>query len=137
MQSRDIDLLDFLYQMIEDKITSYHNLARTGVGPDARLIARMTRDEVSKLFELAKTLQKSPGVNQDTYDRVFNQLEFYAKLDLIRGNAGFLVHENNVHNNTFSCAAKQIESLDRRPPRQAASPRGRDTCAPPVAHPRR
>ncbi|HSW71225.1 MAG TPA: hypothetical protein VLH77_04525 [Gammaproteobacteria bacterium] len=114
MREEDKQFFEFLFEMIEEKITTYHNVAHRGVGPDAQLIAHLTSQEVEGLFNCVKTLFKntSPkGISPAIFNRVFSEIEQYAYLEHIRDEAGYLISPNNVHNKTHTRVQNQLAKL--------------------------
>jgi hypothetical protein len=115
MRQIDSDLLSFLFKMIEAKIKDYHQLAKIGVGPDARLIARLISEEVTALLGYAEALLKSRGPNgfsPQVYNNLFPQIKFYVGLEHLRSRAGYLVDDNNIHNITHRRAEQQVKDLE-------------------------
>lgn len=114
MRQKDIDFLNYIFEVIEKQIQSYGALARIGVGPDARLIARLDSHQVTALLACANRLLNSvtaDGIDPDVYTNVFGEVEFYVKHEYLRSSAGHLVDDNNVHNATYKRAASQHERL--------------------------
>jgi hypothetical protein len=111
------ELFDFLCNLIDIQIKKYVSLATFGVGPDARLNAKLVCDEVNELLKFGEQLlteikrQTLPIANAH-FINIFNQVKFYVEQEYIRAHAGWLLDENNIHTPVMGRVTEQLEQLN-------------------------
>ncbi len=112
-------LFEFLCQLIDIQIKKYVSLAKFGVGPDARLNAKLVFDEVNELLDIAKRLLNNmENPQQDCADleyfkALFNQVKFYIEQEYVRAYAGWLLAENNIHSEVKERVEEQLNQLKK------------------------
>ncbi len=111
---KNTELFEFLSELIDIQIKKYVKLATRGVGPDARLNASLVYDEVNELLGMQKTLLTliEGGDNLGIFMSVFEQIKFYVEQEWLRGYAGWLLDDNNIHDTVDKRTKKQLEQLE-------------------------
>jgi hypothetical protein len=110
-------LLAFLCELIDIQIKKYVSLTRIGIGPDARMNAKLVLDEVGALFLFADQLLSElehPSQSEQSgkqFETIFNQIKFYFEQEYIRAYAGWLIDENNIHSPEYHRLAQQSDKL--------------------------
>jgi hypothetical protein len=108
-------LFEFLYSLIAVQIDKAVRLATIGIGPDARLNARLVKNEVDELLQLGEQLlsmMASAKLDQKKqFTSIFNQIRFYIEQEYLRGYSGWLIAENNPHNVVYERTTQQKEQL--------------------------
>lgn len=111
-------LFEFVCELIDIQIKKYVHLQKIGIGPDAGMNAVLVVKQVEELFQLAKELLKSMNTSTETkssddkqFKNIFNQVQFYLEQEFLRGHAGWLIDENNIHTPEFDRLRLQKEQL--------------------------
>lgn len=116
------ELFEFLCKLVDIQIKKYVSLAQFGVGPDARLNAKLVFDEVNELLGFAEQLlsdlekqSKNKSITSDTqcFAPLFNQIKFYIEQEHARAYAGWLLSENNIHTEVKERVEEQLTELKR------------------------
>lgn len=104
-------LTEIAIRIVDIQIKKYTELSRIGIGPDAELSAHLARLQVDHLFaELEYFLSKEPITSLDTIH--FTQiLKFYMDCESLRGDAGWLLDSNTIHNAVYDRAKTQQTKL--------------------------
>lgn len=108
------ELFEFLCELIDIQIKKYVDLALRGIGPDARLNAKLVFNEVNELLDFATQLIaeiKAPVVDNSSFNKLFLQIKFYTEQEYIRAYAGWLLAENNIHATVKERVEQQLEQL--------------------------
>ncbi|AWN75175.1 hypothetical protein LEAN103870_16895 [Legionella anisa] len=111
------ELFEFLCELIDIQIKKYVALPKIGIGPDARLNGQLVFQEVNELLGFAEQLIKELENPQQGYadpehfTTLFNQIKFYLEQEHLRGYAGWLLDENNIHTPLMSRVNEQIKKL--------------------------
>ncbi|CAM3167735.1 Uncharacterised protein [Legionella steigerwaltii] len=113
------ELFEFLCELIDIQIEKYVALAKFGVGPDARLNAKLVFDEVNELLGFAEQLieslesqqQDKSIVDPKQFITLFNQVKFFIEQEHVRAYAGWLLAENNIHSEVKERVEKQLTQL--------------------------
>ena len=88
------ELFEFLCQLIDIQIKKYVSLATVGVGPDARLNAKLVCDEVSELLEFAELITDTKRTLHEEYPELlhvlFNQVKFYVEQETCKSLCGMV-----------------------------------------------
>lgn len=116
--TKEARLLEILFEMIDAQIKKYSSLARMGVGPDAAMNAQLVSGIVSELsgfadellIMLQQSLQGKPS-DDDRFDALFHQIQFYINLGYIRAYAGWLLDSNHIHDTALQHLEGQTEQL--------------------------
>lgn len=112
--SHRTELFEFLCTLIDIQIKKYVSLATFGVGPDARLNAKLVFNEVNELLEFADRLQTELQTNlkdNTEFIKIFNQVKFYIDQEYVRAYAGWLLSENNIHSTVKERVSEQLDKL--------------------------
>ncbi|WP_392536388.1 hypothetical protein [Legionella sp. 227] len=116
------ELFEFLCELIDIQIKKYVALAKFGVGPDARLNAKLVFEEVNELLGFAKQLiddmenqqrDKSITADREQFIALFNQVKFYIEQEYVRSYAGWLLAENNIHSEVKERVETQLNQLKK------------------------
>lgn len=113
------ELFEFLCELIDVQIKKYVSLATLGVGPDARLNAKLVFNEVNELLEFAGQLlelinhPKQGSADQQDFLILFDQTKFYVEQEYVRAYAGWLLSENNIHSGVKDRVAEQLALLNK------------------------
>jgi hypothetical protein len=114
--SHDKEFFEFLCELIDIQIKKYVALTKIGIGPDARLNARLVFNEVSELIQFAEILIKliqNPSLDKQALADIYTQVKFYLEQEHIRAYAGWLLDENNIHTPGLSRVKGQLEHLNK------------------------
>lgn len=105
-------LFEFAIVSIDIQIKKYQKLVKIGIGPDAKMNAILVQRQVSDLLlQLDRLLKISEPSEKDMLQ--FAQLmKFYLDCEYIRGRAGWLLDENNIHNVEYERVTQQLKILD-------------------------
>lgn len=107
-------LLEFLCKFIDIQIKKYESLATVGIGPDARLNARLVLNEVDELLDLTEQLLAETELSSNDnveFINIFNQVKFYIEQEYVRSYAGWLLAENNIHSTVKERVSEQLNEL--------------------------
>ena len=113
MRIIDKELLTFIFKLIDVQIKKYSNLADFGVGPDAKLNAKLVLDEVNDLTVLARDYLDNLKKGAESALGVFRTLTFYINLEYVRARAGWLIDENIIHNTVYERVCDQKKKLEQ------------------------
>ncbi|KTD40300.1 hypothetical protein [Legionella parisiensis] len=111
------ELFEFLCELIDIQIKKYFSLAKFGVGPDARLNAKLVLDEVNELLEFAGQLiedlenPQQGTATQEHFTSLFSQTKFYIEQEYVRAYAGWLLSENNIHSEVKERVEEQLHRI--------------------------
>lgn len=111
------ELFEFLCELIDVQIKKYVSLAKFGVGPDARLNAKLVFGEVNELLTFAEQLiedlenPKQGSTAQEHFTSLFSQTKFYIEQEYVRAYAGWLLSENNIHSEVKERVEEQLKQL--------------------------
>ncbi|WP_131795131.1 hypothetical protein [Fluoribacter gormanii] len=112
------ELFEFLCQLIDIQIKKYVALPKIGIGPDARLNGQLVFQEVNELIEFAGQLMdemesasNDKPVSFELFSSIFEQVKFYLEQEHLRGYAGWLLDENNIHTPLMERINVQIKQL--------------------------
>ncbi|HHF7373172.1 hypothetical protein [Legionella bozemanae] len=111
------ELFEFLCELIDVQIKKYASLAKFGVGPDARLNAKLVFGEVNELLTFAEQLiedlenPKQGSAAQEHFTSLFSQTKFYIEQEYVRAYAGWLLSENNIHSEVKERVEEQLKQL--------------------------
>jgi hypothetical protein len=97
-------LTECLLRLIKVQIEKYTGLASIGVGPDAGINGFLVVDEVNELLQFASTLiglMIKRKEDELTFRSILSQTQFYLDQEHLRGYAGWLIDENNIHNTEY------------------------------------
>lgn len=113
--SKENDLFEFLCNLMDIQIKKYVTLASTGVGPDARLNAKLVLDEVDELLTFAQKLLKDieNQVPSEQFTPIFNQVKFYVEQEYDRTYAAWLLDENTHTTPIYKRAQEQLTQLQQ------------------------
>lgn len=112
-KSNYIELLDFISDLIGVEIQKYTQLATIGIGPDAKMNAKLVMEEVNDLLAFSKHLLDSlkyGRARKILFTSICNQVQFYLSQEDLRGHAGWLMDENNPHDAVY----KRTSELQKR-----------------------
>lgn len=107
-------LFEFLCQLIDIQIKKYVALPKIGIGPDARLNGQLVFQEVNELLGFAEQLlakMEHNVVSPELFPSIFEQVKFYLEQEHLRGYAGWLLDENNIHTPLMARVNEQIGQL--------------------------
>lgn len=110
-------LFEFLCELTDIQIKKYVALAKFGVGPDARLNAKLVFNEVNELLgfmeELREDLENPEQgyVTPERFTTLFYQTKFYIEQEYVRAYAGWLLSENNIHSEVKERVEEQLNRL--------------------------
>ncbi|PWY55233.1 hypothetical protein DGG96_13755 [Legionella qingyii] len=114
------ELFEFLCQLIDIQIKKYVALPKIGIGPDARLNGQLVFQEVNELLEFADQLMdemehvsNGKAVSLELFSSIFEQIKFYLEQEHLRGYAGWLLDENNIHTPLMARVNEQIKQLKK------------------------
>ncbi|MCW8408323.1 hypothetical protein OQJ13_04975 [Legionella sp. PATHC035] len=109
------ELFEFLCELIDIQIKKYVALPKIGIGPDARLNGQLVFEEVNELLGFAEQLMaemESKSVSSELFSSIFEQVKFYLEQEHLRGYAGWLLDENNIHTPLMARVNEQIRRLN-------------------------
>lgn len=95
-----LQLFEFSCKLIDIQIKKYTQLVIIGIGPDADINATLVLKEVEELLPFANELLSSLESHHYSITRlneIFRQIKFYLEQEYLRGKAGFILDENNIH----------------------------------------
>ncbi|WP_454782039.1 hypothetical protein [Legionella sp. WA2022007384] len=112
------ELFEFLCKLIDIQIKKYVALPKIGIGPDARLNGQLVFQEVNELLDFAGQLmdemEHASGdkpLSSELFSSIFEQVKFYLEQEHLRGYAGWLLDENNIHTPLMARVNEQIKQL--------------------------
>ncbi|KTD74326.1 hypothetical protein [Legionella tucsonensis] len=111
------ELFEFLCELIDIQIKKYVSLAKFGVGPDARLNAKLVFEEVNELLTFAEKLiedlenPQQVCADPEYFNALFYQTKFYIEQEYVRAYAGWLLSENNIHSGVKGRVEEQLNQL--------------------------
>lgn len=110
-------LFEFLCTLINIQIKKYVALATVGIGPDARLNAKLVFNEVNELLELAqcilKDIEEQKLFHHIVFQSYFNQVKFYIEQEYTRAYAGWLLDANNIHTPVMDRVQEQLIQIKK------------------------
>jgi hypothetical protein len=112
--SHRFKLFEFLCKLTDIQIKKYVSLATVGVGPDARLNAKLVLNEVDELLGFSEQLLVDMQTNSDDnslFIPLFNQVTFYIQQEYNRSYAGWLLDENQIHSTVKERVIEQLDAL--------------------------
>ncbi|WP_454784401.1 hypothetical protein [Legionella sp. WA2024007413] len=114
------ELFEFLCPLIDIQIKKYVALPKIGIGPDARLNGQLVFQEVNELLNFAGQLMdemehasKDKPISSELFSSIFEQVKFYLEQEHLRGYAGWLLDENNIHTPLMGRVNEQIKQLKK------------------------
>lgn len=107
-----MELFEFLCQLIDIQIKKYKALVGFGVGPDARMNAQLVFNEVNELFSFAEKLLEITSEDEQDFKLICSQIKFYIEQEYLRGYAGWLLDENNIHTPEIKRVHSQLAQIN-------------------------
>lgn len=108
----ELQLFEFLLELIDIQIKKYVALGKRGVGPDARLNSTLVYDEATELMNFANILVNNfDKGNLAPIKKIAEQIYFYLKCEGIRSLAGHLLDKNNIHDTVFIRIVEQKDKF--------------------------
>lgn len=111
MRSNPEQLVEFVFTLIDVQIKKYSRLAEAGVGPDAKTSAALIRSQVNDLLELLKHYLNLEKPSQNDVLTLAQSVKFYLDCEYLRGRAGWLLDDNNIHNTVYERVSTQKKEL--------------------------
>lgn len=109
-------LFEFTCKFIDIQIKKYTQLLIIGIGPDADINATLVLRQVTELLDFANELLSSiEGHRYSTtrLNEIFRQLKFYLNQEFLRGKAGIILDENNIHTPEMARLNEQQIELEK------------------------
>ncbi len=112
------ELFELIYERVDAQIKKYTALQKIGVGPDAGMSIALIIAEVDELIHSANMLlyelnepSESKNNNNSLFESLLKQTLFNVQQEYIRGYAGWLIDENNIHTPAMSRIKSQQKKL--------------------------
>lgn len=105
MMEQYYQLTELLFRLIKVQIEKYTGLANIGVGPDAGINGYLVVDQVNELLQFTQTLMdmiQSENTDDTVFKSILSQTQFYLHQEYLRGHAGWLIDDNNIHNAEYT-----------------------------------